>query len=140
MIRYIPTRNGETELNNDVIFRLYTNVHDFIRRFPSPKPFGKEEAIKSKFYNPIGPNPRVTKSNWKEPLKFGQSHFVGDLKIMMECGEQLSGTPCAALLLEPRQYDPFADAISDNGGKASAACLHNTECALPAIIQTAMAA
>lgn len=96
--------------------------------------------MKSKLSDRIAPSPRLTKSDWKEPLKLAQQHSVGDLKIMTEGGELLSAARRPALLLEPRHYDPFADAISDNGGKANAAGLGNAERALLAIIQTAMAA
>ena len=82
----------------------------------------------------------MTKSNWKEPLKLAQRHSVGDLKIMIEGCRPLSGAWRPALLLEPRQCDPFADAIWNDGGKANAAGLENTERAVLAIIQTAMAA
>jgi hypothetical protein len=122
------------------MFNVYTMYENFRRSFLSPKPLGKEEVVKSRSTDLIAPSPRLTKSDWKEPLKLAQRHSVGDLKIMIEGCRPLSGARRPALLLEPRRYDPFANAISDNGGKANVAGLQNTERAVLAIIQTAMAA
>lgn len=88
----------------------------------------------------IAPSLHRTKSNWKEPFKPARRRWVGDLKIIMHGGKHLSGAWRPVLRLEPRQYDPFADAISNDGGKPTAARLQNTERALPAIIEKAMAA
>lgn len=96
--------------------------------------------MKSKSTDLIAPSPSLTKSNWKERLKLAQQHFVRDLKIMIEGGELLSDARRPALLLEPRRYDQFADAIWNDGGKANAPGLQNTERALLAIIRKAMAA
>jgi hypothetical protein len=139
-IREKRTRNRETELINNVTLNVYTMYENFRRSFMSPKPLGKEGVVKSQLSDLIAPSPRLTKSDWKEPLKLAQRHSVGDVKIMMKGGDQLSGAWRPALLLEPRHYDLCADAISDNGGKANAAGQQNTERALLAIIQKAMAA
>ncbi|MGO9773598.1 MAG: hypothetical protein ACLPSW_29460 [Roseiarcus sp.] len=96
--------------------------------------------MKSQLSDLIAPSLPVTKNDWKEPLKLAQRHSVGDLKIMMKGCRPLSATRRPALLLEPRRYDPFADATWNDGGKANAAGLQNTKRALLAIVQTAMAA
>ncbi|MGO9007652.1 MAG: hypothetical protein ACLQB4_18090 [Beijerinckiaceae bacterium] len=82
----------------------------------------------------------MKKSDCNEPFKRAQRRSVGDLKIMMQGAKRLSGALCAVLRFGSRQSDQFADAISNDGGKANATRLQNTERALPAIKRKAMAA
>jgi hypothetical protein len=88
----------------------------------------------------IAPSTDMMKSDWKEPFKRTQRRSIGDLNIVIKGSKRLSGARCAVLRLEPRQHDPFADAIWNDGRKANATGLQNTKRALLAFVQTAMAA
>src|SRR5271155_3212970 len=79
----------------------------------------------------------LTKANWRELLNLARRHTVRDLKIVAEGGRPVPGTRCVLLYLKPGQYEAFAKAILQHGGKAKGPGLKNTERALMNLIAKA---